>query len=350
MAIRWGILGCGDVCEVKSGPGFQKAAGSALTMVMRRHADRCADYARRHNVPHWTTDADELIHSDDVDAVYVATPAGSHCDYALRVAAAGKSCYVEKPMARSHAECQRMIEAFKLAGVPLYVGFYRRALPRFLKVKELLDEGTLGTITAVSYRLSAGRHRKAYADGQVEWRLTAEQGGGGLLLDLGSHTLDILDFLLGPIEAVAGDAARRVPVFDVEDSVAMQFRFASGVLGTAMWNFASAVGEDIIEITGSDGRVTISTFETEPIRLRTASGEQTFDIPNPPHVHQPLIQTIVDELQGKGTCPSTGESGARTAWVMDAALKGYYGGRDDAFWSRPDTWPGRAATPTATRD
>src|SRR5438067_1919276 len=113
--IRWGIIGCGDVTEVKSGPGFRKAQDSALVAVMRRDGAKAADYARRHGVPHWYDDADKLVADPEVNAVYVATPPGSHLEYALRVAAAGKPCYVEKPMARSHAECRRMIDAFDAA-------------------------------------------------------------------------------------------------------------------------------------------------------------------------------------------------------------------------------------------
>ena len=116
--IRWGILGCGDVCEVKSGPAFQKAASSALVAVMRREAAKAQDFARRHGVPKWYADADQLIDDPEVDAVYVATPPGTHEKLAMRVAAAGKPCYVEKPMARSFAECARMNEAFAAARKP----------------------------------------------------------------------------------------------------------------------------------------------------------------------------------------------------------------------------------------
>src|SRR5690349_8649652 len=137
--IRWGILGCGDVTEVKSGPAFQKASNSALVAVMRRDGARAADYAKRHGVPRWHDDAEALIRDPEVDAVYVATPPGTHLELALRVAAAGKPCYVEKPMARSAGECARMIEAFERANQPLFVAYYRRALPRFVRAKELID-------------------------------------------------------------------------------------------------------------------------------------------------------------------------------------------------------------------
>ncbi len=341
--IRWGIIGCGDVCEVKSGPAFQKADGSELVAVMRRDPCKCEDYARRHGVPRWYTDARQLIDDPDVDAVYVATPVGTHLHYALQVAAAGKPCYVEKPMARSHAECRQMVEAFERAGRPLFVAYYRRKLPRFEKVKELNDAGRIGTVTAVSVRFACASHR----GNTRQWRLNAQESGGGLFMDLASHTLDVLDHILGAVADVKGFAVNRSGAYDVEDAVAMQFQYESGVIGAGLWDFASAVSEDIIEIHGTDGRIALSTFGNEPVALQLPSGGESFTLPNPPHVHQPLVQTIVDELSGKPgcSCPSTGVSAARTARVMDEALQSYYGRRDDDFWTRPDTWPAPGRRP-----
>jgi 1,5-anhydro-D-fructose reductase (1,5-anhydro-D-mannitol-forming) len=340
MTIRWGAIGCGKVAEVKSAPGLQKADGSSLLAVMRRDAARAEDYARRHGVPRWTTDAESLIHDPEIDAVYIATPPGTHLEYALRVAAAGKPAYVEKPMARNYSECCRMIEAFAQAGRPLFVAYYRRRLPRFLKVKELIDTGRLGRVTMVSYRYADGRWRDLDPN-HLGWRYFAEHAGGGLFMDLGSHALDILDFLLGPIESVQGMAANLASPCEVEDAVALHCRFAGGALGAAVWNFAGVVREDILEITGTLGKITMSVFGNEPLQLTTADGHETFDLTNPPHIQQPLIQTIVDELHGGGQCPSTGATAARTARVMDRVLSDYYGTRDDAYWTRPQTWPGR---------
>ena len=338
--IRWGIIGCGDVTEVKSGPGFQKAADSQLVAVMRRNAALAEDYARRHGVPKWYADADGLIRDSDVDAVYVATPPGTHCEYALKVCAAGKPAYIEKPMARNAPECEQMVNAFAAARLPLFVAYYRRRLPRFLKAKELIDGGALGSLTGVSYRFSDGRHQLLTAD-DLPWRLKAADAGGGFIFDLGSHTLDILDFLLGPLQDAAGTAANLASSYEVEDSVAMSFRTGSGVPGVATWNFASGVRDDSIELTGTSGRLSLSTFGTEPVRLDTKNGVSEFDLPNPPHVAQPLIQSVVDNLLGRGSCPSTGAAALRTARVMDRVLEAYYGGRSDAFWLRPETWPGR---------
>jgi 1,5-anhydro-D-fructose reductase (1,5-anhydro-D-mannitol-forming) len=339
--IRWGIIGCGKVTEVKSGPAFQRAEGGALSAVMRRTPGLAEDYARRHGVPRFHDRADALIHDPTVDAVYVATPPGSHLELALAVCAAGKPAYVEKPMARSFEECRRMNEAFEAAGLPLFVAFYRRRLPRFVTAKALLDSGRLGQITTVSYRYAHPRWEGPA--GELPWRLRAEQSGGGLFLDLGCHTLDILDFLLGPLRDVSGSAASLASPYEVEDTVAMCFRAGSGALGVASWSFAGHAREDILEITGTGGRLRLSTFGDEPLEVHGKEGVETLVRPNPPHIQEPLIQSIVDALHGRGACPSTGASAARSARVMDEVLEGYYRGRQDAFWARPATWPGRRA-------
>lgn len=328
--IRWGIIGCGDVTEVKSGPAFQKARGSALVAVMRRDAAKAADYARRHGVPRSYADARALVADPEVDAVYVATPPGAHLDGALLAAAAGKPCYVEKPMARHTPECDAMLAAFAAARQKLFVAYYRRALPRFGKVRELLAAGALGRLTGVSHRLATAAHAAA----APAWRVRTEDSGGGLLLDVGSHALDLLDFFCGPLAAVRGHAARLATPGEVEDVVALTFLTADGVPGAATWNFASHATEDTLEFRGTHGRLSLPVFGGEPVRLETAAGAELFDLPNPPHVQQPLIQTVVDDLLGRGTCPSDGASARRTSAVMDAVLDEFYGGRAREFWRR----------------
>ena len=337
--IRWGILGCGDVTEVKSGPAFQNAVGCELTAVMRRTGSLAEDYARRHNVPKWHDQADALIDDPEVDLVYIATPPGSHLQYALRVCEAGKPAYVEKPMARNYEESITITKVFHEAKIPLYVAYYRRALPRFLKVKELIESGGLGTVTSITYRY-AEPAQKEIESGNLPWRLRAEESGGGLFLDLGCHALDILDFIFGPLADVSGNASNVASPYNVEDSVAMNFRTSSGVLGTAWWNFAGHTIEDLIEITGTDGRISLSLFENEPVLLQSVKGDESFDLPNPKHIQQPFIQTIVDDLMGMGTCHSNGLTASRTARVMDTVLEKYYGARDIGFWNHPESWPG----------
>ena len=333
--VRWGIIGCGDVTEIKSGPGFALADGSQLVAVMRRNGTLAADYASRHHVARWYDSAEALIADRDVDAVYIATPPGSHAEYALAVAAAGKPAYVEKPMARHTPECDRMVKAFGLAGLPLFVAYYRRRLPCFLKVAELLGSGAIGLLTGVTYRLAEPHHRKGGM-----WRTDAVLAGAGHFIDVGSHALDLLDFILGPLEDVTGTAANLASDYEVEDNVALTFR-AAGVPGCMSWNFASNVSDDMMRFSGTGGEITFSMFTSKPVKLEHASGVHLFDLPYPRHVGQPLIQSVVDDLLGRGECPSTGDSARRTSRVMDRVLEAYYGGRGDAFWERPQTWPGR---------
>lgn len=320
--IRWGIIGCGNVTEVKSGPAFQKITNSELVAVMRRTGELAEDYAKRHNVSKWYDNADELINDPEVDVIYIATPPGSHKEYTLKAAQAGKPVYVEKPMARTYAECLEMIEACKEANVPLYVAYYRRAQERFLKIKELLDNGAVGDIRFVS----TTQYRKASEDpNNLPWRVQPELSGGGLFFDLASHTLDILDFLVGPIKEVHGFASNHGGLYLAEDIVTGTYVFESGVHGVGNWCFTAFQNEDVNEIVGSKGKITFSTFGNEPVVLTTTKGTEEWSFKRPQHVHQPLVETIVAELTGKGVnCPSTGESGARTNWVMGEMVKGYY--------------------------
>ncbi len=340
--IRWGIIGCGDVTEVKSGPGFQLADGSKLQAVMRRDADKAADYAKRHGVAQWYSSADALIHDKAVDAVYIATPVSSHMEYALQVCAAGKPCYVEKPPARNLTECRRMQSAFAEAKLPLYVAYYRRALPRFIKARELIQSTALGQITGINYTFTQPRHKEEHA-ATVPWRLDAQHSGGGVFMDMGCHTLDILDFMLGPLENVTGRAFNLTGSYNIEDYVDMLFTAVDGAPGTASWNFSGDAREDMINITGTAGQLQLSTFGNEPLRLKRGTNPpEEIALPNPQHIQQPLIQTIVDDLSGRAECPSTIATALRTAAVMDKVLDEYYGGRQDAFWARPATWPGCA--------
>ena len=317
--IRWGIIGCGNVTEVKSGPGFQKARGSELVAVMRRNGKLAEDYARRHRVPKWYDNAESLIYDKDVDAVYIATPPSSHKEYALAVARAGKPVYVEKPMALNYAECQEMIQACEVAKVPLFTAFYRRALPRFLKLKSLLDEDQIGTVRGVNLRL----YQKPSAEdqkGTKQWRIDPSVAGGGYFVDLGSHMIDLLQYLLGPIGSAVGFSSNQGKLYEAEDVVSTTFTFESGAHGVGFWSFSANEDLDSTEIIGSQGKITYSTFGELPIILEREGAVQRFDIPHPQHVQQPLIQNIVDELLGLGKSPSTGRTGAMTSRVMDRVL------------------------------
>ncbi len=324
MTIRWGIIGVGDVTEVKSGPGFQKADGSALVAVMRRDGDKARDFAERHGVPRWCDDAEALIHDAEVDAIYIATPPHVHKEYTLLAAQAGKPVYCEKPMALDFAECKAMIAACEAAGVPLWVAYYRRTLDKFLKIKELVDGGAIGDVQSVQVTLH--QPPRAVDPDNLPWRVQPEISGGGIFVDMGAHSLDLLDYLLGPVVEAHGIAVNRGGDYPAEDNVSASLRFESGALGSGNWCFTSHGHRDETVLSGTRGHITFSTFDDDAFTLHTVDGTQRFELRFPPHMQQPLIQTIVDELHGRGKCPSTGVSGARTNWVFDQILRGWRDG------------------------
>ena len=328
--INWAIIGCGNVTEVKSGPAFNKVSGSSLVAVMRRDKTLAGDYARRHNVPKFYNNADDLINDPEVNAVYIATPPGSHADYAKRTIKAGKPVYIEKPMAANYGECKMINEAAEKHNVPVFVAYYRRTLPGFLKVKELIECGTIGNVRFVSIQLykPASDEEKA---GRLTWRVDPELAGGGHFFDLASHQLDYLDFIFGPIEKIKSVALNQGGLYKAEDFVSAEFIFPNNVAGTGTWCFSlsQAGNRDIIEILGEKGNIRFSTFTFDPIVLSNAYGSREYINERPENVQFYLIENIVRTLEGKTSPISTGISGARTSRVMDEIVAEYYKDKRD---------------------
>ena len=321
--VRWGMIGCGAVAEVKSGPGFYKAAHSELVAVTSADPALTRSFAERHGVAKAYDTSEQLVADADVDAVYVATPPSSHKPLSLLVARAGKHVYVEKPMAMRFDECREIVDVCAQQGVRLFVAFYRRAMPRFLKIKEWIDGGAIGEVRNVRAMQHQPPAPEDLSRDTLPWRLKPEVSGGGKFLDMGIHELDLFDFLFGAIEEVHGIAGNRAGLYDVEDTVTATWRHASGVQGYGSWCYVCGHGEDFVEIVGSQGRITFEFFSDRPLKLINEEGEQIVDIPNPPHVQQPFIQSIVDDLNGVAPCPGNVESAVRSTWVADTILGAY---------------------------
>ncbi len=322
--VRWGILGVGNVCEIKSAPAMQLIPQSKIVAVMRRNGEKAKDYADRHQVPKWYDDAQKLIDDPEVNAIYIATPPNAHLELCGLAAKAGKPVYVEKPMARTFAECQEMIEICAEHQVPLYVAYYRRRLPHFLKIKELIDSGEIGRIRSVHIDLKQALKPGLVAGSEENWRIDPEIAGGGYFFDLASHQLDLLDFFFGVIIKVTGYSGNQAKAYEAEDIVVGSFVFENGVLGSGNWCFTCAEGSatDQIVIFGSTGKISFETFGKGEFILEVDGKKaEKFSFELPKHIQQPLIETIVGDLLGKGTCPSMGNSAARTNWVMDELTK-----------------------------
>ncbi len=326
--INWGIIGCGKVTEAKSGPAFNKVKDSRLIAVMRRNRELAEDYARRHNVPKVYSDAYELINDRDIDAIYVATPPGSHAEYAIAAIRAGKPVYIEKPMALNYLECVKINNAAEKHNVPVFVAYYRRGLPGFLMVKDMIDKGSIGKVRCVQLQLFKSPSEDELS-GNLPWRVDPKISGGGHFFDLGCHQLDWLDYVFGHVRKIKSIAVNQAGLYEAEDFVTAEFLMDDEVVGTGTWCFSASKdsSRDSIEIIGDRGSISFSAFSYIPIVLNNESGTSQFINERPEHVQQNLINKVVQSLHGKGQSPSTGISAARTSKVMDEIVEEYYKGR-----------------------
>mgnify|MGYP002759361203 CR=1 FL=1 len=319
QVIRWGIIGVGDVCEVKSGPGFYKAPHSQLIAVMRRDREKAQDYAQRHNVKNWYSNADELLANPDVDAIYIATPPAQHKDYAIAALAAGKNVYIEKPVTLNAAECDAIIAAERSSGKKVSVAHYRRYVPCFSKVIELIRAGAIGDPLMVQLDMLQPAKSKIITETNDNWRVNPALSGGGLFHDLSPHQLDLMLHWFGPIVHASGFGYNQRRFNDADDAVHGWAKLDSGVVLQGRWHFAVAPDQtrDLCEIIGTAGKLLINFFGQQVIRLSNADGEQEIIIPNPQHIQQPMIEQVNSYFRGERDNPCTVTEAKAVMALMD---------------------------------
>ena len=317
--IRWGILGCGNVTEIKSGPAYQKTAGFKIEAVMRRDAEKAADYAKRHNIAKYYSDADELINDPEIDAIYIATPPDTHHFYGLKVASAGKICCIEKPLAPNYKESLEIYEAFEAATIPLFTAYYRRTLPRFEQIKTWLNENKIGEVRSIRWNLTKPASAQDLSK-EYNWRTDIKVAPGGYFDDLASHGIDLFTHLLGNIKEVSGFSLNQQGLYSAKDAITACWLHESGITGNGNWNFGSDKREDSVEINGNKGKITFSIFENDPIVLSNDEGETSLFIEHPENVQLHHVERIRDHLLGNSIHPSNGLTASHTSWVMDTIL------------------------------
>lgn len=318
--LRWGVIGCGSVAEKKSVPAYKNTAGFRVDAVMRRNSEKAEDYAKRHNVPKWTTNADEVINNPNIDAIYIATPPDTHKFYALKVAQVGKPCCIEKPMAPNYEDSLAIYEAFQVKNIPLFVAYYRRSLPRFSKIKQWLDDGQIGKVRHIHWQKTKPPN-KVDLSKKYNWRTDATIARGGYFDDLASHGLDLFAFLLGDIEVAHGFGTNQLDLYSAFDAVTANWIHESGITGAGSWNFGTYHRKDKVEILGSQGSIRFAVLDEAPIELENASGYQTLEIPHPEHIQELHVENIKQRLLGNAVHPSTGKTGLHTAWIMEKILE-----------------------------
>ncbi len=320
--INWGIIGCGDVTEIKSGPAFNKASNSSLVAVMRRDAEKARDYAMRHHVPRWYNDANQLIHDPEVNAIYIATPPDFHERYTLAAIQAGKPVYVEKPMALNYATACNMVYAASVNDVKLVVAHYRRAQPLFKKIKELIDSKVIGDIYLARLQLyKPSLSETDLSDNKNAWRVNPSVSGGGLFHDLAPHQLDLMCHFFGAVEKADGIAINQGGHYIADDMVAGNVLFKNGVVFNGAWCFNAPMDVDRCELIGSAGSINFSFFSGHTITLVQSGISSNIQFDPIQHVQQPMIEATVQYFLDNALNPCSAEEAAETMRLLELFTK-----------------------------
>lgn len=317
--IKWGIIGCGNVTEKKSGQAYNKIPNSKLVAVMRRNAEKAADYAARHKVDRWYADADQLLNDAEVNAVSVATPPANHLEYAVAALKKGMGVYVEKPVTRNAAEAQAMADAVKQYNGKLTVAHYRRALPMFLHVKDLIEKKAIGDIRTVQIRMWKSIKPDLIANSETNWRVHPELSGGGYFHDLAPHQLDLMLYFFGEPEKYHGYSLNQSNAYPADDHVCGEIVFKNKVVVNGSWSFNVAESQaiDFCEMVGTKGSIRFPFFGNF-VSWQNEDGEETLNFTHPEHIQQPMITKIVSYFRGEGPNPCSIEEAVTLMKILDA--------------------------------
>ncbi|MFP6618953.1 MAG: Gfo/Idh/MocA family oxidoreductase [Pirellulaceae bacterium] len=317
MTIRWGILGCGDVARRRVATAIQQNPQSTLEAVCRRDPGKLESFREDFDVPRSYSDAQQLLADPEIDAVYIATPVYLHQQQAVAAANQGKHVLVEKPMAMSVAECDTMIEACQQNEVKLGVAYYRRFYPVIERLAQVLASGEIGqplsvtAVTATAFTFSPGD------DGY--WRVLMEQGGGGALMDIGSHRIDLFQYLFGPISEVSGFTSTLVADYQADNCTTLTMRFESGLHAVLQCYFGAVIDPDEFTVMGTAGRLTVSPLNGGQLVVQSATGQREETAPPAENFNTPLIDDFVTAIQDDREPGISGLQGRATNQVMEAA-------------------------------
>jgi 1,5-anhydro-D-fructose reductase (1,5-anhydro-D-mannitol-forming) len=316
--VRWGILGCGNVAELKSGPPLYQTPGSELIAVMRRDAAKAADFAQRHGARRWYTDAAALIGDADVNAIYIASPHALHSAHVKLAAEAGKIVLCEKPVGISTAEAQACVEVCRSHDVPLSVPYYRRYWPIVQKMRELLSDGAIGRIVTARVQLAdyfAG-------DPDRPWLTSRASSGGGALANAGSHWVDLIRYLLSDIIGVSAHCSSHASGFETEDTIVVQLETVEHALVSLSITLQSPININEFDISGTEGRLRATSLSDGQLILNRVGKEpQLFALPRSRFAHAEFIAELVDRLRSDQPVPVPGEEAVAVWRIMEAAYR-----------------------------
>ena len=317
--IEWGIIGCGDIANKRIAPAISQNASSKLVAVVRRDGEKARRFAEKHRARRFYTDVESLLADEQIKAVYISTPVYLHCKHTIMAAEAGKHVLCEKPMAINSQEGEKMITACQANKVKFMVAYYRRFYPMVRKIKTLLKEKILGQIVVVKTHFTTW-----YApskDDPYAWRIDPARGGGGPLMDVGSHSLDLLIYLFGMPEEVSSYIERVTFSYKVEDSVFLLARFKQKIHLLAHYNF-NLPNSHSLEIYGTKGKIIVENIDGDMFFLYDEKNKcQKIRTPHAENPAFPMIESFAQSLQQEKEIAIPGKEGIKATKVIDAIYK-----------------------------
>jgi predicted dehydrogenase len=305
--LRWGLIGCGDISHRMVAPALRRAANSELLAIARADSSRLAEFASAHGVPRAYPQWQDLIADADLNAVYIATPPDVHGVQTVAAAEAGLQVLCEKPLARSVDECQRMIDACRAHGVTLGIAYYRGFFPVVRRVQEILSSGEIGRpIMAHVMLFSPFDPTQDHPRG---WLGDRARAGGGPMMDMGCHRIEMLLRLFGPVEDVTSWLGRLRIDRDIDDTGTALLHFRSGVHAALSVSWAPSERRDSVEIFGDRGTISIPVLGAGTMLVRNAAGERSEHHPSNPNHHQPLVDDFIGAVAERRAPLVSGEIG-----------------------------------------
>ena len=317
MSVRWGIVGCGDVVRRRVAQAIFDEPNSEIVGACRRNSKSLAEFCHRFGVPKSFEQDKDLFHDSEIDAVYIATPVNIHLPQTIAAAEQGKHVLVEKPMAMSTVECNEMIAVCRANHVKLGVAYYRRFYPVVARIKEVLASGEIGELLSINFTTAAAFAIDPHEDGY--WRVIPEQGGGGALMDIGSHRIDLMLHMFGPIEQVRCLCGTVAANYSAENCVSAVMRFRNGVHGNLQCFFGSSIDPDEFTLTGTKGRIVSAPLNGGDLKIQTASTSREESHPPCNNFNLPLIADFVRAIKEDRDPMITGDNGRDVNQVIEQA-------------------------------
>ncbi len=313
--VRWGLIGCGDIARKSVVPALQDADNSKLITVTRSDASKAESFAKEFSIGKWTASWQELVTDKDINSVYVATPVYLHAEQTIKAAENGKHILCEKPMALNSEECTNMIDACKANGVKLGIAYYRHLFSPVNRIKEIIASGEIGKVVHIqannfeNFNLPAGAPRY--------WFLKKDRAGGGPMMDMGCHRIEIFTNILGPVKKTYSFLSNTVFDREVEDTATAHFIFESGATGLLVSAHAIKEPTDTLDIYGSLGSIHAPVLNEGTLNITTTEGTHTESHPNNSNFHLPLVENFVKSVLNEREPAVNGEAGLEINRILD---------------------------------